>query len=172
MQRAIMLLLLLVLLQNVKAQAITLLASQSNCANIFFIDYIATAKLQEQQLIVSGELVGTGDSILQVIFSVENITNDIRKNEKEKNDCFINKAKWQQDKLERFFYCDHIKNIIEIKINDIKFISKNEITIYIDLIEKSITKEIKKEAQLVLVCTAIYKNGCKYIKKEKIHFTY
>lgn len=166
-----MVLLMFVLLQVSKAQTITTLAPQSNCPNSVYVDYIAKAKIQQQQLIIFGELVAAGDSVLQIIFSVEKAVNAINKSSKENIDCLIEKVKWQQEKWEQFFYCDKIKNSVELQPNN-KIVGKNEITVYVNLLEKSTGSAIKKEVELVLVCTAIYKNGCKYIKKQKISFGY
>ena len=160
-----MLMLLFVVLQVAKSQTITTLAPQSNCPSNIYFDYIANAKIQQQQLIVSGELVGTADSILQIVFTLENPSNTIKISSNDIISFFIEKVKWQH-----FFYSNKTKKSVELKPNNFKIIEKNEVIVYINLSEKLASSTIKKNVELILVCTAIYKNGCKYIKKQKISF--
>ena len=93
MKRVIMLMLLFVVLQVAKSQTITTLAPQSNCPSNIYFDYIANAKIQQQQLIVSGELVGTADSILQIVFTLENPSNTIKISSNDIISFFIEKVK-------------------------------------------------------------------------------
>jgi hypothetical protein len=172
MTRVIMLLLLFVIFQLAKSQTITTLAPQSNCPSNFYFDYIANAKIQQKQLIVSGELVASGDSILQIVFSIEKPIVATNKSIKENINCEIEKVKKQQEKNVQIIFSDKTKKLVEFKKNYSKTVGKSETTVYINLLENPTIAATKKKVDLILVCTAIHKNGCRFIRKQNISFGY
>jgi hypothetical protein len=164
----IIIVLLLLQAQVLKAQTFVTLPQQSNCPTTMFVDYIAKGVIQQKQLIISGELVVTGDSLVEIIFSLEKPFESTIKQPRYMIDCNIEKAIWIEEKKEFVFISDKTKNHVDIKLTNNMLMHKVEVTTYIALLEKKTDLTVKKTLSLVLACSGIYKNGCRFIKRQKI----
>lgn len=159
--------LFVVLCKSSFSQTIVTLAPQTNCPNSFYVDYIATAKLEQQKLIITGELLAIGDAIDRIEFSVQSTEATKAKLPIANNLIYLEKAIVKQGKTEQLFNINKTSNNIEIKPNNIAVNTNNIIVLYINLPTKSTSKDL----EIIFVCTAYFKKGCKYIKKQKISWT-
>ena len=151
-----------------KAQTIQPLAPQTNCSNNFFVDYIATAKLNETktQLTITGQLITSSDSIADIDFFVEKcflVKDENLQHVKEY--CTVNIYSASLNNSSKNVYFTTSKQATVLKIIPTALTQNNQLAITFNL--PFITKEA---GELVLVCDVVFKNGCRYLKKQKISF--
>lgn len=154
-------------LQNANAQTLHSYAPQTNCATSFFVDYIATGKVNENKtkLIIDGEFVANTDSIADVIFYIEK-SNPLKKETNplatEIYGANIYAASLNKNGKGVYFTSEKRMNVLKISPN---FLSKkNSLTITVNLQNHNPANDI----ELILVNQVVFKNGCKYVRKQKI----
>jgi hypothetical protein len=155
-----------VLLQTAKAQTFQTLAPQTNCSNGIFVDYIATGKLNanKTQLTTIGQFITSSDSVASISLYVEKSFILIEENKQfHKEPCSIKiySASFNNDSKKIYLESGKQDGIFKISTNILT--QKNNLSIGFNL-PNIPTKEI----EFVLVCEVVFKNGCRYIKKQKI----
>jgi hypothetical protein len=162
--RVVFLIILFVPLQFVRAQTLITLAPQSSCNNGVYVDYVAKVKViqNKKELRIAGQLFTNTDSIKHITVIANKGLQTIN-GRKEKLKAFIKKITIDKIENQYLIYTD---SIIQQKIQTI--INSKELQIDFDLSQIPMATNIEFE----LFCCFEFKNGCKYIKRQKIFCNY
>ncbi|MCX6208810.1 MAG: hypothetical protein NTZ59_04755 [Bacteroidetes bacterium] len=141
-------------------KSIILLASQSNCANGFYVDYIAEATTTEHKmnLQIRGQIFTNYDSISNINFVTDKCFN-IQSNKKLKVKVALSKIKLGN-------LVQQAKNINDTSIKLPINTTINNKTLELDFILSNYF--FQKGIEFELLCCVEFKNGCKYIKRQKV----
>lgn len=160
------LLVLMSLFHSVQAQTIQPLAPQTNCPNNFFVDYIANAKANnnKDQVTITGQFISSSDSIKDISFYVEKGLRLFEENKQSYKESFIakmNSALFNYSSKNVYLILNKQDEVLKIRTNSLT--TQNNLEIVFNLLYTP-----QKRIEFILVCEVVFKNGCRYIGKQKI----
>ncbi len=140
--------------QFAKAQTIQPIARKSNCSNGIYADYVAKVTSSLDKISVDGVLLTNFDSVNNISFFIENGFTLING---KKKDIKISIENIRYGGIKKIFTKDAKTSIKLLNIHSI-----NNKKLYIDI-------EVSNHSfEFELICCFEFKNGCKYLTRQKI----